>query len=154
MSIVCVFLTFLSVVLLNRLSLKSEYFEDKRFYFYDIQRLPLLAISLLLFIGFSRLQMKPNRIVNRIASAMFGVYLIHDHEYVRYFLWLDLFHNMDHSDDRLLFLRFLGEIIFILVSCSLIELLRIHLLEKKYMPVVQRTASYLDQKRENLFSSK
>ena len=152
MSFACAVLTFFTVVLLDVLGMKSEYFESKRFYFYDIQRLPLLAISLLLFLGFSRLRMKPSRTVNVIASAMFGVYLIHDHEYVRYFFLLDLFRNREHGDDPLLILRFLGEILLVMAFCTLIELARIHLLEKRYMPAVRRAAKVLDQKADAFFS--
>ena len=153
MSFVCVVLTFLTVVLLDVLGMKSEYFESKRFYFYDIQRIPLLAISLLLFLGFSRLRMKPSHTVNLIASAMFGVYLIHDHEYVRYYFWLDMFRNREHAEDPLLILRFLGEILLVMAVCTLIELARIHLLEKRYMPAVRRAAKVLDQKADDLFSA-
>ena len=153
LSMVCAMLTFLSVVALDVLSMRIEYFEDKRFYFYDIQRIPLLVISVLLFLGFTRLRMKQSRLINFYASAMFGVYLIHDHEYVRYFFWLDLFHNMDHADDPLLILCFLGEVIFVLSFCSLIELARIHLLEKRYLPAVRRVAKHLDQKYEGFFPS-
>jgi hypothetical protein len=102
----------------------------------------------LLFAGFLRIRIRPGRLINTVASAMFGVYLIHDHPYVRYFLWLDLFHNMDHIADPLLFFLFLGEVSVILAACTVIELLRIHLLERKYLPAVQRLAGALDKRLE------
>ena len=146
LSAACVALTFVSVILLDMLSVKHEYFADKTFYFYVINRVPLLVISLFLFLGFSRLRIRPNRAINFLASAMFGVYLIHDHSYVRYFLWLDLFHNMDHAHDSLLILRFAGEVAFVMTGCTLIEMARLHLLEKRYMPAVERLAARVDQK--------
>ncbi|MBQ9251458.1 MAG: acyltransferase [Clostridia bacterium] len=147
----CVALTYLSVLVLTGLGARSAYLEKNRFYFYEIQRVPLLMISVLLFVGFSRLRVKPSPVINTIASAMFGVYLIHDHSYVRYFLWLDLFHNMDHGADPTLFLRFLGEVSAVLVVCTLIELARQHLLEKRYMPWVGRVAGAIDRKWNRLF---
>ncbi|MBQ9211766.1 MAG: acyltransferase [Clostridia bacterium] len=147
----CVALTYLSVLVLTGLGARSDYLEKNRFYFYEIQRVPLLMISVLLFVGFSRLRVKPSPVINTIASAMFGVYLIHDHSYVRYFLWLDLFHNMDHGADPTLFLRFLGEVSVVLVVCTLIELARQHLLEKRYMLLVGRMAGAIDRKWNRVF---
>lgn len=151
LSAVCALLTFLSVILLDMLGASSPYIQEKRFYFYEIQRIPLLIISLLLFLGFSRLRVKPHRGINTLASAMFGVYLIHDHEYIRYFIWLDLFRNREHGEDPMLFLRFLGEIALVFSLCTLIELGRIYLLEKRYMPAVRRVAEYINKKTEFLF---
>ena len=148
LSALCVAAVFGSTVLLGLLGVKYPYLEGKRFYFYEIHRIPLLAVSVLLFAGFLRIQVRPNRLINTVASAMFGVYLIHDHPYVRYFLWLDLFHNMDHIADPLLFFLFLGEVSVILAACTVIELLRIHLLERKYLPAVQRLAGALDKRLE------
>lgn len=148
LSALCAAAAFASTVLLGMLGMKYPYLLEKRFYFYEIYRLPLLAVSLLLFAGFLRIQVRPNRLINTVASAMFGVYLIHDHPYVRYFLWLDLFHNMDHIADPLLFFLFLGEVSVILAACTVIELLRIHLLERKYLPAVQRLAGALDKRLE------
>ena len=151
LSAVCALLTFSSVLLLETLSLRFAYLQNKIFYFYEIQRIPLLVISLLIFLGFSRLRMKNHRWLNQFAAAMFGVYLIHDHEYVRYFLWLDVFHNMHHAQDPLLFVRFIGEVMGIFFSCALIELIRIHLVEKHYMPIVYRAAGRIDQITASLF---
>ena len=144
----CVALNYLTVVLFGFLSRTHPYFADKVFYFYDFQRVPLLVISLLVFLGFSRLPLKPSRFIRTVASAVFGVYLIHDHEYVRYFLWLDLFRNREHAEDPLLILRFAGEVVLIFVCCILLELARIHLLEKKYMPAVSRAAEWINRKAE------
>lgn len=48
--------------------------------------LPTLAVSFGLFILFQRVHFH-SRIVNKIASSTFGVYLITDHPYVRDLLW-------------------------------------------------------------------
>ena len=152
LSLLCVILTYLTVVILDFLSLKHEYLRSKTFYFYEIRRIPLLVISVLLFCGFARLRIRSSRWINTLASAMFGVYLIHDHAYVRYYLWLDLFHNRDHGGDPLLILRFAGEVLLVMAGCTLIELARIHLLEKKYMPAVSRLAERIDRKAGSLFT--
>ena len=141
----CAALVFLSIVLWDVLSLKSGYMEEKRTFFFELLRIPLMGISLLLFLGFSRLKTKPNPVISAVASAMFGVYLIHDHPYVRYALWLDLFQNRLHSEDSLLILRFAGETVLVFTACTLIELARIHLLENHYLPSVQKAAAAIDR---------
>ena len=52
--------------------------------------LPILGLSLGMFIIFSRMQFR-SRIINTIASWTLGVYLITDHSYIRDLLWTQWF---------------------------------------------------------------
>lgn len=147
LSFAAIILTFLSAVLFDVLGTKMSVFAEHTTYFYNMQRLPVLFISLFMFIGFSKLDLRYNKVINVISSATFGVYLIHDHRFVRRFLWKTLFRNASYSKSNMLIPYSLLVIGAVFAGCTIIELLRIRLLEKNYMPVVEKISSYIDKKK-------
>lgn len=93
-------------------------------YFFSMMRpfTVLAVLSLLLF--FSVLNIPHSKIINAIASATFGVYLIHDNNLVRPFLWHDLFRNASFQDSPYLIPYSLAVIVAVYISCTVIELMR------------------------------
>ncbi len=80
---------------------------------------PVLTIqSVSLFCLFHTLQMKPSKVINTIASSMFGVYLIHDSNLLRPFLWLTLFENAKYQYSPYLILHAVGAIVSVFVVCT------------------------------------
>ncbi len=90
--------------------------------------------------------------LNTISAAMFGVYLIHDNEDVRVFIWDTLFNSSSYSENSMLILYSLLIILLVFTCCTMIELLRIHLLEKNYMPMINKLAQVIDKKKEAVLS--
>ena len=109
-----------------------------------MQSLPVIVISVGLFIGFSKIDIGCRRIINIISSTTFGVYLIHDNKYIRSFIWDRVFNNAAYADSDLLILYSLYVISSVYICCTLIELLRIRLFENRYMGLVNRVASKID----------
>ena len=64
---------------------------------------------------------------------IFGVYLIHDDNLVRPFLWETLFKDASYANSNLLILYSIAVIILVFIVCTLIELFRIYVIEKHYM---------------------
>ena len=97
--------------------------------------------------------MKPyhNKTVNAIASASFGVYLIHDNPYIREFLWKTVFKNALYADASYLIPYNLMIAFLVYCSCTMIELIRINLIEKKYMFIINKCASRIDKKIDEYF---
>ena len=114
--------------------------------FYAMQTLPTFLISLLLFLGFLTAKIPQNRAINFAASAMFGVYLIHDHPSVRAFLWTDLFRNASYAESPALIPYSLGVCLAVFAVCGAAELLRIYGLEIHYRKAVARFAAFLEAK--------
>ena len=152
LSVLIILLTFLSAVLFDELGMKNEYFAKNATMFYGMQTLPILAISFLMFLGFLRLNIGYKRFINLIASATFGVYLIHDNAYMRSFLWTTVFANASHSESKNLILYSLFVIFLVFAVCTVLELLRIYVFEKKYMGFVNAFADAIDKKKEKFFS--
>ena len=147
-------LTFMVSVLLEILGTVSTLLCRYAATFYDMQRLPILVISVLLFIGFLKLDMRYSRFINVVSSATFGVYLIHDNEYVRSFLWETVFRSVSFADSGWLIPYSVFAVAVVFVGCTVVELLRIHTVEKWCMPLFSRLAEWFDKKTEKLIAHK
>lgn len=133
-------LTYLSNVLFSFLGTKWNIFAAHTRYFYGEQKLPVLLISLTLFMAFASIKMSYHKSINIIASATFGVYLIHDNEVVRHFLWLNVFKNVQYQNSLMLIPYSIGVVILVYTACTVIDLIRQQILEKPYMKIVNRYA--------------
>lgn len=112
-----------------------------------MQILPILLVSIFIFIGFSKINIGYVKWINVISSATFGVYLIHDDRpYIREFLWKTLFNNALYSDSNMLILYSIGVTLLVYITCTIMELGRIYLLERNYMTLVNRFSNKLENK--------
>ena len=98
----------------------------------------ITAISL--FYMFMNLNIGSVAVINRLAACTLGVYLIHESEIVRYFIWQKLIPlGEKFSDKKYPIYVFIG-LIIILIGSLIIELLRQELLEKyiKKLSIISR----------------
>lgn len=140
------FLTYVSVVTFDLLGMKVVFFGKNATFFYNMQSFPMLVISVSLFLGFRALNIGCNKFVNTISAATFGVYLIHEEPYVRDFLWSRVVKTTSYTTSKILILYSLIVIALVFAVCTMIELLRIHVIEKHYMPGVMRLAQSLENR--------
>ena len=137
-------------ILFARLGVDMPYFAARIQLLYGMQKVHIFAISLLLFLGFANLNIGYNRVINTIASATFGVYLIHDSDYVRPVLWNVVFKNATFEFSPFLIAYTLGVVVIVFVVATIIELVRMYAVEKRYMGAVEKVAVFLDEKFEKL----
>lgn len=109
-------------------------------YYYGREKLQILLISSTLFMAFAALKMRYHKWINVIASATFGVYLIHDHDLVRPFLWLNVFKNAQYQNSLMLIPYSVMVVAVVFAVCALIDLLRRQTVEKVYMRAVNTYA--------------
>jgi surface polysaccharide O-acyltransferase-like enzyme len=147
-------LTFLSAVVFDILGTKTAFFGRHATFFYDMQKIPVLLISLLMFVGFLKIDIGYKPIINIISSATFGVYLIHDNKYVRQFLWETVFKNASFADSAVLIPYSVAVIAVVFAACTAVELLRIYALEKHYMKAVDKFSALVNKWTEKFFSLK
>ena len=100
----------------------------------------------MLFIGFLKTDIGYKPVINTISSATFGVYLIHDNKYIRPFLWKTLFKNASYAENNILIPYSLLVIAAVFIGCTVIELARIHILEKRYARALDSAADKIDEK--------
>lgn len=94
--------------------------------FYNYSTILVSLAALLLFLAFLNLDIKPGRgarFINTVAGAAFGVYLIHDHYYIRETLWTKI-DGVSLLGKWYLLPASLGIILAVYAVCTVIELLR------------------------------
>lgn len=94
--------------------------------FYAYNSLPVLGASVCLFMAFLKTEIKGNglcKCINLIAGATFGVYLIHEHRYIRY-LWQQWLATPDAVNEPWLLLHLLGSVLAVFAVCTCVELIR------------------------------
>ncbi len=93
---------------------------------YAYNSLPVLCGSVCLFVAFVKTEIKGKylgRIINTMASATFGVYLIHEHRYMRY-LWQPWLGVDKFGKGSWMLLYMVGCVLVVFIVCALIDLLR------------------------------
>lgn len=146
MSIAVTLLTFLSAVVSDFLGTKIEFFYENATILYGMRKFPIFLIAAMLFIGFLKTDIGYKPVINTISSATFGVYLIHDNKYIRPFLWKTLFKNASYAENNILIPYSLLVIAAVFIGCTVIELARIHILEKRYARALDSAADKIDEK--------
>lgn len=71
---------------------KSTFVFEHAFHLYSKQSFLTLLSSLFAFMIFEKTNIGCNKHINRIASATFGVYLLHDHPIFGSYIWKNIFH--------------------------------------------------------------
>lgn len=140
---VLILLTFASAVVFSVIGMKIPFFAEHCTHFYGMEQLPVVLISIFTFIGFLKLNIGYKSFINVIASSTFGVYLIHDNAYIRYFLWKDLFNNKEFMQSSWLIPYTILEIIIVFVGCATIELFRIYFIERHYIKAIDRFCGFV-----------
>ena len=128
------------LALLSGLSVIVVDFVGVRFgfssYYYmvaDSNMLLALLVSIFVFLVFKNINMKHNKMINCIASTTFGVLCIHaSSDAMRKFLWQDLLKvpQAYALSLPLLMLYSIASVIGVFAVCSVIDFVRIHLIEK------------------------
>lgn len=154
LSITGILITFLVVILFDILGTKIPFFSENALYLYEMNMIPMWVIAVLLFLGFAKLNIGYSKILNMVSSATFGVYLIHDNQYIQPFLWERVFKNASYGNSRLL-IPFSLIVVFVVFSgCSIIELGRIYLIENNIDSLIRKIELLIDYKIKPIVSDK
>lgn len=115
-------------------------------FYQGLDSLPCVLITTSLFTALTK-KIFFNLMVNKIASLVFGMYIIHENIYIREKIWL-FFNPQTHINDAFLdFIVFsLRSILFVFLVCLGVEFIRttlIHIARKKFK-LFMRTAKKVD----------
>ena len=96
------------------------------FYLFNQNNLFVFITSILVFAIFQQINIRYSKIVNFYAALMFGIYLIHENPYVRFWIWKTLWNVQAHLNmptlKYIIWSSF--SIIVTFIICSFIEYLR------------------------------
>lgn len=137
------FLTYFSSVVFAFLGTKYSFFSSHIIYLFGQEKINILLVSLTLFLAFTKLKCKYCKSINVIASATFGVYLIHDNYLIRDYLWIDFFKNASFQNSFILIPYSICVVLFVYVTCTIVDLLRKFTVEKIYLKYVNKLFSVI-----------
>ena len=120
---------FIGIIILTQftyyLGKSSIYIQENIVYLYaDLNKIPTVICSIVLFMGFKNLRIQNISIINIVSACTFGVYLIHDNRLLRPIIWNEIFKNINYIDSPWLVVRILFSVIIVFVGCALIEFFR------------------------------
>ena len=102
------------------------------FYFVtDSNTILAVLVGVFAFLFFKNLRISYNKFINTVAASTFGVLLIHaNSDVMRQWLWKDTLDNVGHYDNTLYPICC---VVAIFAVCTVIDIIRIHLLEKPFL---------------------
>ena len=111
----------------------------------DCNKVLALVTAITTFLFFKDLHLGHNKIINNIASTTFGVLLIHaNSNTMRQWLWKDMLNNVGAYGSNLIAVHACLSVLGVYIVCVMIDMLRIHLLEK---PVMKWIGKILDNNK-------
>lgn len=131
LSLASVALCWISIILIDLYGGRIGYRGWSYYFISDSNKILALTTGFSLFLFFRNLKIGCIPWINKVASAAFGVLMIHaNSDLMRRFLWKDLLHCTDYFGTRRLYLHFAVSVLGIYVIGTVVELLRIRFLEK------------------------
>lgn len=150
-----VFILLASIIIFNYLGIRYgiEKFASNARYFSDMNMLPVVVIAICMLL----LSLNNNwhsKIINKISSTTFGIYLIHDNPILRSIIWNDIFHveRMNLLSPLQLILQGFTIIAIVYIVCLTIDILMQSTIEKYFVMLLQRIyASSKAQRLKSIF---
>ena len=121
-------------------------------YFYGRNKIPTILRAVFIFLAFIKMKPFYSKWINKIASAAFGVYLLHDSPVLRKYFWIDLFKNASFQKSAMIIPYSIGICILVYIGCTVIDLIRQGLIEKPCMRLLAKHESNLSKPFERTYS--
>ncbi len=112
-----------SIAVFDLLGERISFFSSHSVYFTAINMLPLFLLAASLFLLFLNLPAFNCKVINILAGSMFGVYLIHDHSFMRNIIWNEIFRTGEYALGNRLLLHLIITIPAVFFGCTLLSML-------------------------------
>lgn len=103
------------------IALRSSNLVQNANYLMAYNSVPAVCFAVSAFLFFRRLHFK-SRLINKMAGSVLGIYLIHDNEYVRDFIWTIWLPNRDYLQKP--YMHAAMKILVVFGACLLIDLIQ------------------------------
>ena len=112
---------------------------EQYYFISDSNKILAVVTAFCLFMFFKNVKISYCRFINVVASASFGVLLIHaNSDTMRQWLWKDTLHNAEVFNTSWCYLHFVCSVLCTYAICTAIDLLRIYLLEKPFFKIYDK----------------
>lgn len=107
------------------------------------------VLAVLYFLFFRDLPVRPFRCIFPLGLATFGVYLCHNNEMTREFMWYRILRITDFAESKFYMLYSLGAALAVFAVCAAIEILRERFIERPLF--ASRFVSRITEKTDSFF---
>ena len=114
----------LILLLIDIIGLKYEVVAENALYFCGMMKPCTIGAAVCFFLGFRKLNMPHSRIINILAGASLGVYMLHENKFSQNLFWHEIFSTSSFTNSPYLIPYTLAVVIAVYVLCTLIELIR------------------------------
>lgn len=121
----CVVLMFVAIAAIDAVGIRlgNETILKNYNYFGDYNSILAIPLEISLFYLFRGMTFQ-SVTVNRIASHVLGIYLIHENDFMRTWLWSNLFEKTNYMNSWAIILHALVSVVIVFSACLLIDYLR------------------------------
>lgn len=146
------FISIASIITLAFLSRRMGVDINLSYFLLSDSNKPLAVLTAVLaFLWFRSLPIGYHSWINTVASAVFGVLLIHaNSDAMRTWLWRDTLHNAEMYGQRGFVLHAILSVIGVYIICTALDLIRIRLIERPVFALFDRKTSAFEQCWENI----
>lgn len=138
LAIFVLLLSWLSVVALAVIGIKMDIRGIYYFFVADSNKILAFLTALCSFMFFKNLNIRYSKFINSVAASTFGVLLIHaNSDTMRKWLWKDVLNNTSFYHSPLLVIHAISSVIGIYIICTLIDWLRIRLIENPLLKIYE-----------------
>lgn len=137
-----VLIRYIGVNYINKLINGVEHFRNYNSLF-------VIIATVFLFIGFKQIEMKNNKIINKIASTSLAVFILHDNGLYSNYVWKNILRSASFQYSKLLIFHALGSCLLLFVCFAIIDLLRQRFIENPVMKFLTPRIENLQQKISN-----
>lgn len=127
----------------------SEYYQilySITLHFYERSSLFIIISACGLFLVFKNLNIGSIKVINKIASCTFGVYLIHDNNYMRDLIWKNIFNNSNLAHSPFLIVHMISSVFIVFISCIVIEFIRQKYIERNILGLLYELSFKIENK--------
>lgn len=137
LTIISLLLSWTSVVLFAYIGKIIKNTEITYFLVSDSNKVLALTTGITAFMLFKNIKLKQHKWINLIASSTFGVLLIHaNSDAMRQWLWKDMLQNVTFYNSSYLILHAIISVLVVFVVCTIIDQIRIKLIENPMMRLI------------------
>lgn len=114
-------------------------FDNYYYMVSDAHKFLAVTTAVSIFLWFKNTKIKYSKVINKFASATFGVLLVHaNSDTMRRFLWKDLFHNSSMYESKLLLFHAVACVLTVYIIAAVLEFLREKFIEKPMMKILDK----------------
>lgn len=113
-------------------------------YFLSKQSFFIVILSISIFEIFLKNPFE-NKFINYFSPSIFGIYLIHDNEYLKNVIWGGILKNQLYSTSNFFIIHWVISIIMIFGCCLFIDMIRRKCIEEKIMSKLKKIITFLEK---------